>query len=320
LVLVDRPIAVREASRLAAIDVLRAVAIVAMVIYHTAFDLSVDGLIAVDVSTQPVWVVFARSIAGTFLFLVGVSLVLATRGGIRWPAYLRRLGSIVAGAALVTVATWWFEPATFVFFGILHEIALASVLALPFLVAPIGIVVVAAAAVIAAPWFLANPFFDQPALWWLGLSHDPPPTVDYVPILPWFGIVLCGVAAARLLAPVIPRLAAWGAEGPVTRLLAVMGRWGLAIYLVHQPLIVGALYLLMTFFPPGQAFLRDRFVGQCTPACEQSGRDGSLCPIQCACIFDGSYGTDLYPLRHTADMTPPQLTRWNDLMSRCTGG
>src|SRR5690606_29598688 len=65
--------------RLAVVDVARGVAILAMIVYHAAFDLSANRLIAVDVIASLPWKVFARSIAGTFLLVVGVSLVLATR-------------------------------------------------------------------------------------------------------------------------------------------------------------------------------------------------------------------------------------------------
>ena len=72
---------------------MRGVAIVAMVVYHTAFDLSARSLIPVDILRDPAWIVFARSIASTFLLLVGVGLVLATRRGLRPKPYLRRLAA-----------------------------------------------------------------------------------------------------------------------------------------------------------------------------------------------------------------------------------
>ena len=185
--------------RIAAIDALRGVAIVAMVIYHSAFDLSARNLIPVDVTRDVVWIVFARSIASTFLLLVGVGLVLATRNGLKIRPYLRRLGLIAGGACLVSLVTWWVEPELFVFFGILHQIALASVLALPFLLwLPSWVVAPVAAAVIALPYLYSNPLFDWPPLWWVGLSSTTPVTVDYVPIFPWFGVVLAGIVVGRL--------------------------------------------------------------------------------------------------------------------------
>jgi uncharacterized membrane protein len=304
--------------RLPVIDLARGVAIVAMVIYHTAFDLSADGLIATDVVGDLRWTIFARLIAGTFLGLVGVGLVLATRNGFDRRAHLRRLALIAGGAALVTIGTWWFDRSTFVFFGILHEIAVASVFVLPFLSAPTPLVAIAAAAIVAAPLFLASPMFDWWPLWWIGLTADPPVTVDYVPVLPWFGIVLIGIIAGRLVVSHAATLAALRPADPLSRRLIRAGRWSLAIYLIHQPLIVGGLYLFTTLFPPGEEFLRDRFVGQCSTACAAAGdRSAGACTALCGCMFDGLYGTDLYAMHSTEAMTADQQSRWDALMDRC---
>ena len=54
----------------------------------------------------------------------------------RWPAFWRRFALIVAAAALVTAGTYVAFPTSYVFFGILHCIAVASLIAVPFLFAP----------------------------------------------------------------------------------------------------------------------------------------------------------------------------------------
>jgi uncharacterized membrane protein len=305
-----------RAPRIAAIDLARGIAIVAMVVYHTAFDLSGNGLIATDVASDPYWKIFARLIAGTFLVLVGIGLVLATRNGLDWRRYFRRLAFIAGGAVLVTVATYWFDRSTFVFFGILHEIAVASVLALPFLWAPLWLTAIVAVAVIAAPWFLTHPFFEQPRLWWVGLTPQPPPTIDYVPVLPWFGIVLLGVIAGHVVARYGATLARFRPTDAVSNLLMLAGRWSLAIYLIHQPLIVGGLYVVTMLHPPSEEFLRERWVGQCTTACV-GDRDAPACTALCGCLFDGLYGTDLYKIGATEEMTDEQQTRWDALVNRC---
>ena len=87
---------------------------------------------------------------------------------------------------------------TYIFFGILHHIAVASVLGLAFLRVPVALVLGAALFCFAAPPLLAGPAFDNPALIWLGLQSAFPRTNDFVPLFPWFGVVLAGIAAARL--------------------------------------------------------------------------------------------------------------------------
>lgn len=234
--------------RLALVDLLRGVAIVAMVIYHALWDLGPRsrGLIALDAATNPVLTVAADLIAGTFLALVGVSLVLAHRRGIRWRAFGRRLALLVAASAVVSLATWFIDPATWVRFGILHCIAACSIVGLAFVRLPGWIAAIGAVAAFVAPGLLADPFFNHGAWLWLGLSTAVPPSVDYVPVLPWLGVVLAGIALAKavLALRLEQTLAGWRPRRWLGRGLAVAGRWSLAIYVVHQPLLMGVFYLL----------------------------------------------------------------------------
>ena len=131
------PLAAGRTRRIAVIDVAKGCAILAMVVYHFAWDLSAYQLITANVTEELGWRIFARSIAAAFLLMVGVNLVLANRNGVRAAPYLRRLAVILAAALLVSLGTWWLDPGTFVFFGILHLIFVASVLGLPFLRAPV---------------------------------------------------------------------------------------------------------------------------------------------------------------------------------------
>ena len=223
-----------------------------MIVYHLAWDLSVHHLVAIDIADDPLWKSFARLIAGTFLFLVGVNLVLAARGGFRVAPYLRRLAVIVAAAALVSLGTWWFIPDAFVFFGILHEIAVASVLALPFLWAPSLVTAAAGLFFIAGPHFLASPSFDAPEWLWLGLVDRT--AVDgrlCSPVsLVRRGAVRCRRRAAGSPATTSAPSGTPGRSGAPGRFLAFCGRWSLLIYLVHQPVLLGLLFVVAPLVGP----------------------------------------------------------------------
>lgn len=302
--------------RLAAIDIARGGAIVAMVVYHFAFDLSAFRLIATDVPNDLAWKVFARLIAGSFLFLVGVSLVLATARGIDWSQFLRRLALIAGGAALVSLGTWLYAPGTFVFFGILHSIALASVLALPFLRLPVWVVALAAAFVLALPRVFSATVFEWPPLWWVGLGTEPPVSVDYVPVFPWFGVVLAGIVAGRFVAPKRARLAGWRPGGAWARWLSLAGRWSLLIYLVHQPLLVGAVSLAASVMPPNEGVARANFMGQCTAACGED-RAAPVCQAFCGCMFDRLWGTELFAMTSFDEMTAEQRETFDGHFGAC---
>ncbi len=319
-----RPVAIAPPAedrgrRIAAIDAMRGVAIVAMVVYHAAFDLSARSLIPVNVLRDTGWIVFARSIASAFLLLVGIGLVLATRRGLRIRPYLRRLGLIVGAACLVSLATWWADPRTFVFFGILHQIALASVLALPFLRLPAWVVAPVAAAVIALPYVYTSPFFDWPPLWWVGLSATAPETVDYVPVFPWFGVVLIGILFGRLFVAdfLDSAFTRWRPAHLVGKAATWAGRWSLLIYLVHQPILYGLLWAASPFVAPNETALRRNFMDQCTQACHLQGRDDETCNTFCGCMFTNLAGTDLMTVRSMDDLTDAQRTRWNGILAAC---
>ncbi len=304
--------------RLAAIDVLRGIAVAGMVVYHFSWDLWNNGLIATDVIGDPGWKAFARTVAGTFIALVGFNLVLAHRNGFRRGLFLRRLAIIAGAAVLVSIGTRFFMGEDFVYFGILHCIAVSSVLALPFLRVPAWTTAIVAAACIAAPFFLMNPLFDAAPLLWIGLSPNPRPTVDYVPLLPWFGVALGGVAAARfaLDTGLIERLALWRpASG--WRPLIFAGRWSLPIYLIHQPLLIGLLYVAMPLIGNSDAILARKFMDQCTRSCQQSAAQPEVCPATCGCVVTGAEGARLLSPAMNGTMTPEQSTSWDAIVQTC---
>ncbi len=288
--------------RLVAVDIARGVAIVLMIGYHGCWDLTWFGLTRFALLDDPVWLVVRSGILALFLGLVGIGLVLATRQGIVWPRVAIRLGMIGGGALAVTLATAWLFPESYIFFGVLHHVAVASVLGLAFVRLPVAVVVLAAGLCLAAPSWLALPVFDRDGLAWLGLMSHELPTNDYVPLLPWFGVVLAGIAGARLAAMAPARLtalAAWRPTGSPGRALAWAGRHSLAIYLIHQPVLFGAVYLVVALAhvgapgailappapaPPALPAQAEGFLGSCQVSCEKAGGSFTRCAGYCRCV------------------------------------
>ena len=207
-----------------------------MVIYHSAWFASDYGLIDLDISHSLPWRIFQKSIASTFFILVGVGLSLAVQLSLSPRRYLRRLAKIVGCAAVVTATSAVLDPARLTTFGILHAIAVCSVLALPAAMGPGWLAVLLGLPMIAAGAMVRHPLFDHPALGWVGLSTTVAPTFDHQPLLPWLGVVLLGVALGERL----PRLSIsrWAGSGRLPRWLARAGRHSLLIYMAHVPAIV----------------------------------------------------------------------------------
>ncbi len=282
--------------RLPVIDIARGVAIIAMVAYHLCWDLSYYRFIAVDVGYDPGWVMFARSILTAFMILVGVGLVLGHGDGMRWRSFWRRWLFLAGGAALITLGTWLTFPESFVYFGVLHAIALTSLLALPFLFTPVWLTGFVAGVVIVLPAFFSDPLYNSKALSWIGFWETPPYTNDLVPVFPWLGVVLLGVVLARLVrgSALEARLAATQPRHKIARALGWMGRWSLVIYLVHQPLLLAAIVPLSQAMGTQEAGREIEFLNSCQASCEAGGTTAALCAIYCQCGLEGVARDDLW--------------------------
>ncbi|MDC9822793.1 heparan-alpha-glucosaminide N-acetyltransferase [Devosia sp. ZB163] len=306
------------------LDILRGVAILAMIVFHVAWDLYYFGYSSVDPTSDLGWVIFQKSILSSFLLLVGAGLYLAHGRGIRWRKFWRRFALIVAGAVLVTAGTYWMFPDFFVFFGVLHAIALFSLMGLAFLRLPPLLVAAIGAAVIAANFLWSDPAFSSRELGWIGFWTSSPPTSDVVPIFPWFGVVLLGIAGMRLLlaSPLEPRLAAFSSNEPLARGLAFAGRWSLLIYLVHQPVIIAVLWGVSQVQPavvsPPVASVSESFLQSCNQSCEATGSAPGRCERYCQCAIEQVEKDGMWDIVIATDPTAEQLARMNQVANLCT--
>ena len=308
----------QPSRRITVIDAARGAALLAMASYHFTWDLEFFGYAAPGLTAFGGWKLYARCIASTFLFLVGVSLVLAHGRGIRWKGFWRRFAMVAGAAAAITLVTYVAVPQGFIFFGILHQIALASLLGLLFLRLPALLTLVVAALVIAAPQYLRSPSFDHPALWWVGLSTVDPRSNDYVPLFPWFGAVLAGVGVTKLAraAGILDRLADLS-PGRWLRPLSLAGRHSLAFYLIHQPVLIGCVWLFSQIAPATALPPQDTFLSSCHASCRQV-RDDAFCTSYCGCMLGRLDGGDTLVRLDKGDVDPALQARIADLASTCT--
>ncbi len=225
-------------GRISMVDEARGLAVMLMVAYHFCFDLNYFRLATFDFYHSPFWLGARAVIVTLFLLLVGISLHLATARGVKSAPFTRRLALLTGCAAAVSASSYAMFPASGIFFGVLHFIAVASVLGLLF--RRLGTANLAlGAAWIAAGLLFSHPWFDQPWANWIGFMTFKPVTEDYVPLFPWFGVVLLGLFAGRH-AEKLPRALL---PAPSGRVLELAGRHSLAVYMLHQPVLLGLLYL-----------------------------------------------------------------------------
>ncbi len=233
----------KEGSRLFEIDVARGVAILMMVVYHTVFDLDFLNIAPVDALSWP-WRCFAYATASLFLLIVGISLVVSraraaqgTGGFPRAAKFIRRGAGIFALGLLVTLATWLYLPQNFVVFGILHLIGVSIMLSPLFFRFERWNIIIGAGVVLAG-WAIAGttgPAFLLP----LGIMPPGFASVDYTPLFPWLGAVLIGLGFGSVLyAGGERQFRIRPVPDIVAAPLSFLGRHSLAIYLIHQPVII----------------------------------------------------------------------------------
>jgi len=238
-------------KRIEFLDFARGLALIAMTIFHFAFDMELFGFQERGFISQPHWKYFARAIASSFLILTGISLYLAHADGILWSGWRKRMVMIAGSALMITAATFFATPDQYIFFGILHQIAFASVAGLVFLALPWLVTLFVAVGIFWIGQTTHLTHFDPQWLWWTGLSAVIPNSSDFVPVFPWFSAPLFGIALAKFLqergwlkALAIPQF-----EGAIGRKLKFIGRHSLIYYLVHQPIMIG--FILAFAFATG---------------------------------------------------------------------
>jgi len=223
------------------IDALRGAAIVWMAVFHFCFDLNYFGLLTPrqNFYTDPFWTQQRTAIVSLFLFTAGLAQAVALDAGQGWPRFWRRWAQIAVCAVLVSAGSALMFPKSWISFGILHGIALMLIAArwaapLRVWLWPVGLILVL------LPQWIQHPLFDTPWTNWVGLVTRKPITEDYAPLLPWLGVMLWGLAAGQWLLARRRGLLAGPLPEPL-RPLALLGRWSLSFYMLHQPVLIGAL-------------------------------------------------------------------------------
>ncbi len=235
------------------IDVARGVAVVTMIVFHAAFDLNFFGVLPLDV-TGGFLRMLAYLTASTFIFLVGASFTISyARAGRRLAGrdltlkYVRRGLTIFCYGLVITAVTRLFLPSVYIVFGILHFIGVAVLLAPLFArFNPINLILTSTACIFAG--YIADAVPGPWPLLWLGIHPESFASLDYVPLLPWFGLVLLGMAFGSLFYPDGRRgFSFQAAEPAAVRPLSFLGRHSLLIYFLHQPFLL----LVIAALAPG---------------------------------------------------------------------
>jgi len=209
------------------LDALRGLAIVWMAVFHFCFDLNHYGWLQPrqNFYADPFWTLQRTAIVSLFLFCAGLSLAVALDAGQGWGRFWRRWAQVAGCAVLVSLGSALMFPHSWISFGVLHGIALMLVLARLLAPVPAGLLVLLGALALLLLGFVTHPVFDTRWANWVGLVARKPVTEDYVPLLPWWGVMLWGQAAGRWLLARRAHVLS-GRLLPSTLLTYTVARWG----------------------------------------------------------------------------------------------
>ena len=231
-------------QRIWEIDFLRGLAIILMVCYHLLFDLGefvgIERFLgwSTDLTTRA-WMIAQYFFAGLFVVLSGTSSTLSRNN-------IRRGLRLLAVSILVSAATYLFDPASAVYFGILQCLAVSMLVygaafqkAGPVACAAWGAVVIGLGAALPA----AKQALAVRSDWLMpfGITGPSFSSFDYFPLIPWLGIFLVGAALGKTVYASKRSLLPWSLPRTFVNFA---GRHSLLIYIVHQPVIMGLLYIL----------------------------------------------------------------------------
>ena len=230
-------------SRFREIDTARGIAILMMITFHTIFDLNFFRVMEINVATG-FWRYFAIATASLFLVIVGISLIVSRARAMErlsgFPLaekFLVRGAGILALGMLVTLATWLYLGEGFVIFGILHLIGLSVICSVLFF--RFGKYNIFFGLAFIGAGFLISGITGPAILIPFGIHPATFTSVDYTPVIPWFGLVLIGMGLGEILyRGGVRRFTPLHMPDQIAGPISILGQHALIIYLVHQPIII----------------------------------------------------------------------------------
>jgi uncharacterized membrane protein len=222
-------------KRIWELDALRGISILGMVALHLLFDLNVALPLSLKLLQD--W--------GGYIFLVlsGICVTLGHR-----PV---RRGLVVLGCGMLcTLVTWGMYALKLtsnqmvIWFGVLHCLGICMLLWPVFQNLSSLILSLLAAFSIVFGTFFESLLVSFPWLVPLGIRFADFASADYFPLLPNLGFFLLGAVVGRKLyskkQSLFPNIRP-------NRFLCFCGRHSLAIYLLHQPILYGVLWVISQF-------------------------------------------------------------------------
>lgn len=235
-------------ERINFVDYGRSFAIIAMIIYHFAYDLGQFGFVDLQVVISGPWKLFATIIGTSFLFISGFSFWIMISKEFNLKRFLKRLSILIFSSLIISIVTYIYLGNSFIFFGILHLLACCTIIGILLFRIPYLILIIISILIFITPQIFKSDFFQPKYLSWIGLYGKSTGSADFYPFFPWSSSFIFGLAISKI----IFKRKILNSEKVsfkknniafIKRCLLWSGRNSLLIYLIHQPILICLIYL-----------------------------------------------------------------------------
>ncbi|MFT6631535.1 MAG: putative membrane protein [Bacteriovoracaceae bacterium] len=215
------------------LDYLKALAVILMVVFHFCYDLNAFKFIDIQIRKDLFWKIQPKIIITLFFISVGAGLCVVHLEKIQWRKFLFRFTKLATMALLISIGTYFIFPRQWIYFGTLHNIAISSLLVLPFLRYPTVSVLVGISLIIPSAFYgYTYPFIK--------LGHK---AFDHIELFPWLGLYLIGIF---LYHKGFHRIKIPNHVGK--KFILFLGKYSLEIYISHQIVLFPMVYLMRKMF------------------------------------------------------------------------
>ncbi len=242
-----------QKNRVHLIDEIRGLAVIGMVVVHAIISVEIFSGRPVDITGNILFIFIRQAGGALFIFISGAAC--------RFSKNNLKRGAICFGFAMaVTLVLWLFMPSQIILFGVLHLLGISMMLfallrklldKIPVLVGLIiciilftffynislGILGFPGIVEFRLPYSIHNLNFLFP----FGITYPGFSSADYYPLFPWFFAFIAGSYVGIPLRD--NKFPKFFYKSHLV-VLQKIGRHSLIVYLAHQPVIFGTLYLI----------------------------------------------------------------------------
>ncbi len=240
-------------NRYSSLDILRAFALISMIAFHTVWDLVYIYKVNMPWFRSDPGEIWQQSILWTFVLLSGFCFNLGKKK-------LKRAVTIIICSVIISIVTLIFMPDNFIIFGVLCFMGSAMLVTIPldkvlkkipcvagliisaFLFALTKNIVTKEIGLFGFTLFqVPESFYANYLTAFLGFPQPGFSSADYVPFFPWIFLFICGYFLFKFFEKedLLKHLSFIRCKP-----IEFIGRNTLYIYMAHQPVIYGILFLI----------------------------------------------------------------------------